>query len=189
MDFLGPRAIPALIAAASLHPLAAGAADCAALDGTYRYESAATAGASPRYLSDLTLGPERRKLFQMDARSSPGSLNPAQTLQRPKVIHLAATATVKHVGSGASLRFMDASGRQLAEMGIDATGRWTCKDARLERRSERTAGLGDVIRTERVEEALERNGAGDLVYRQAVMIVDPPGGKPVSSEARFPAVR
>ena len=170
-------------------PAPGAAADCASLDGTYRDESAAAKGEPPRHLSDLTTGPERRKLFQVEARPAPGGLAPTQPIQRPKVTHLAATVKLTHTRGGTSLRFLDAAGKPLADLGLNATGRWTCKDAHLERRSERAAGLGEVMRTERVEERLERNSAGDLVYRETLTVIKPPGGKPKVTEARFPAAR
>ena len=125
----------------------------------------------------------------MEARPAPGGLVPTQPIQRPKVTHLASTVKLTHARGGTSLRFLDATGKPLAELSINATGRWTCKDAHLERRAERTAGLGEVMRTERVEERLERNSAGDLVYRETLTVIAPPGGKPKVSEARFAAAR
>jgi hypothetical protein len=84
---------------------------------------------------------------------------------------------------------MDAAGKTLAETTINDTGRWACKGDRLERSKERTAGLGDAIRIEKVAETFSRNPAGDLVLRESVTIVDQPAAKPKVTEARFPAVR
>jgi hypothetical protein len=55
---------------------------------------------------------------------------------------------------------------------------------RLARSFEHLAGLGDAIRTERVEEALERDGAGNLVHRQSIKVAEGPGRSRVV-EARF----
>jgi hypothetical protein len=187
VDLLRTRAVPALIAALCA-PALAGAADCSALEGTYRFKSVGPG--ESRALSDLTFGREINKLYRVDAQGSdPGTLNPTQTMQRPKRTLLASTVAVIHSAGRVRLRFMDSAGATLVEMGIDAPARWTCNAGRLERSAERTEGLGNVIRTEKVGEVLERNEAGDLVYLETVTVVDPPGAKPVRRESRFPQVR
>ncbi len=186
MDLLRPRAIPALIGALAL-PCAA--ADCSSVQGTYRYKSAGPG--EPISLSVLTLSKERSKLFRVeDKGTQPGSLSGgAQQIRPPKTTPLAETATLTHSAKDTRLRFMDASGKALAEMTINDTGRWSCKGGHLERSRERTAGLGDAIRTEKVVETLGRNDAGDLVLKTTVTVVSPPGKPPKVVEARFPAVR
>jgi hypothetical protein len=185
VDFLRPRAVPALIAALAL-PCAA-AADCKALQGTYRFQ----ASGSQAKLSDLSLSRERAKLFRVDDKGTgPSSLSGGQPMQRRKVTPLAETAALTHTANDTRLKFMDAAGKPLAEMTINDTGRWACKGTRLERGKERTAGLADMIRTEKVVETLEKNAAGDLVYRETASVVGAPAGaKPKVTEARFPAVR
>jgi hypothetical protein len=185
MDLLRPRAIPALIAALAL-PCAA--ADCASVRGTYKYKSAGP-GESVS-LSVLTLSKERSKLFRVDDKgTAPGSMSGGTQIRPPKMTPLAETATLIHTAKDTRLRFMDATGKVLAEMTINDTGHWACKGTHLERSRERTAGLGDAIRTERVAETIERNGAGDLVLKTTVTVVSPPGPAPKVVEARFPAVR
>ena len=187
MDFLRPRAIPALIAALAL-PCGSAAADCASLQATYRYKSAGPG--EPVSLSVLTLSKERSKLFRVDEKgSAPGSIAGGTLIRPPKMTPLAETATLIHSAKDTRLRFMDASGKVLAEMTVNDTGRWACKGKHLERSRSRTAGLGDAIRTEKVVETLERNDAGDLVLKTAVTIVSPPGPAPKVVEARFPAAR
>ena len=184
MDFLGPRAIPALIALAALP---AAGADCSALDATYRFESAPGKGEEPRYLSDLTLGRDRNKLVKMEKpKVGPSFGGAAGPMDRPKVTQLAVSGAFTYAEAGSSFRFVDAAGATLATLGIDTPKHWSCKEARLVRSSERMSGLGNVIRTEKLDETLERNAAGDLVYRQSVTVIDPPGPKPTSSEVRFP---
>lgn len=186
MDLLRSRTVPALIAALCV-PAFAGAADCSALEGTYRFKSVGPG--ESRQLSDLTFGREINKLYRIDAQgSAPGTLNPTQTMRRPKTTLLASSVAVIHSAGRTRFRFMDSAGATLVEMGIDAPVRWTCNAGRLERSAERTAGLGNVIRTERVEEVLSRAAAGDLVYLETVTVVDPPGARPVRREARFPRV-
>jgi hypothetical protein len=182
MDFLRPRAVPALIAALAL-PCAA--ADCTSLQGTYRYHSAGPATGVK--LSDLSLSRERGKLVHVESKGS-GAAGGGM-IQRPKTTPLAQTATLSTSEKDTRLKFMDGSGKVLAEMTINDTGRWTCRDGKLERSKERTAGLADIVRTEKVVETLERNAAGDLVLRETVTIVKPGTGAPKVTEARFPAVR
>src|SRR5207253_4677878 len=135
--------------------LPAAAADCASLQGTYQYQSAGPG--EPVSLSLLTLSRERSKLFRVDEKGTgPSSLAAGEPMRRPKLTPLAQTAALTHTAKDTRLRFMDAAGKTLAEMTINDTGRWACKANRLERSKERTAGLGDVIRTEKVLETLER---------------------------------
>ena len=185
MDFLRPRAIPALIAALAL-PCAA--ADCTTLAGTYRFKSAGPA--MDAKLSDLSMSRERSKLYRVEEKGSgPGALSGGNLIQRPKTIPLAETVALTYTAKDTRLKFMDAAGKPLAEMTINDTGRWSCKGTRLERAKERTAGLADMIRTEKVLESLERNAQGDLVYREAVSVVGAKQAAPKVTEARFPAAR
>ena len=182
MDFLRTRAIPALIAALAL-PCAA-ADNCAPLQATYRYKSVGPG--EPISLSVLTLSKERSKLFRLEDKGTAPAAG--GLIRAPKSTPLAETATLIHSPKDTRLRFMDASGKVLAEMTINDTGRWACKAGRLERTRERTAGLGEAIRTEKVVETLERNDTGDLVLRTTVTVLKPPGPGPKPVEARFPAV-
>ena len=181
MDLLRPRAIPALIAALAL---LCAAADCTALQGTYRFKSAGPA--TKVKLSDLSMSRERSKLFHVESKGS--GAGSGGVIQRPKTTPLAETVALTTSSKDTRLKFMDAAGKPLAEITIHDTGRWTCKDGKLERSKERTAGLADIVRTEKVVETLERNAAGDLVYRESATVV---GAKnpPKITEARFPATR
>ncbi len=193
MDILRTRAIPALIAAFVAAPALA-AADCASLEGTYRFEAAkATApGEPPETLADFTTGKEREKLYHHEGPPPPATkshgLIPTEPIRRVKSTTLATHATLKRASTKTMLVFMDGKGATLTELGIDEVSRWSCKGERLERNSERMAGLGDSIRTERVDEVLERNPAGDLVHRTTVTTLEPKGIKPAIREAVFPAI-
>jgi hypothetical protein len=182
VDLLRSRAIPALIAALAL-PCAA--ADCTTLNGTYRYKSAGPA--TDVKLSDLSMSRERNKLFHVESKGS--GAGSGGLIRRPKTTPLAETVTLVHSAKDTRLKFMDAAGKPLAEMTINDTGRWSCKNGRLERSKERTAGLADIVRTEKVVETLERNAAGDLVLRETVTIIKPGTGTPKVTQARFPAAR
>ncbi len=184
MDLLRSRAIPALIAALAA---TASHADCEALNGTYRYEAVAPVEGRPRYLSDLTFGPERRKIIRTEAPAASGQgLSSTQTRSRPKVTHLATTATLAAVARGATLEFRDAQGKPLATMEIGEG--WSCNGAVLERDMERTSGLGDNIRTERVQEKLAKVGA-DLVYSETATSIEPARGKSRHVEVRHAAAK
>jgi hypothetical protein len=186
MDLVRPRAIPALIAALAL-PCAA--ADCASLQGKYQFQSQSSGSTPAIKLSDLSMSREGTKLYRVeDKGTGPGFLAGGQPMQRKKVTWLAETATLSHSPNDTRLKFMDAAGKPLAEMTINDTGRWSCKSNRLERTRERTAGLADMIRTEKVAETLERNAAGDLVLRESVTVAGVSGAQPKVNEAHFRAV-
>jgi hypothetical protein len=197
VDLIRSRAIPALIAALAAVPSAA--AECSSLEGTYRFESSSppVPGQPPFNLGEL--GMKMRpgdKIYEVEggatakAKAEPKSLNPSEPIRRLKSTLLASSATLKRTPSGTQLDIKDAKGIVLAaNANLDAYTRWHCKDNRLERSSERMAGLGDSIRTERVEEVLERNAAGDLVHRQTITVLEPKGVKPTTRESVFPAVR
>jgi hypothetical protein len=188
VDFIRTRAVPPLIAC--LIPIAAAAADCSSLNGTYRDEEASPVGAERHYLSDLTMERGRAKLFQVESRgTAPGGLSPTAPMQRPRISRLASSATLTYAPKKTRLRFLDARGAVLAELGIDSMDPWTCKDGRLVRNAQRASGLGDTVRTERIEETLERNAAGDLVHRQTRTVIDGAAGKPSVFEAHFPTAR
>ena len=179
MDLFRPRAIPALIAGLAIFTSHAA---CEALNGTYRYESTAPVEGLPRYLSDLTQGPERSKLMKQESAGKAQGFASAQPRSRPKVTHLATTGTLAAQPRGATIEFRDAQGKVLAKIGIGAG--WSCKGDQLERHDERTAGLGENVRTERIEERLAKAG-NELVYTETVTNVGPPGGKPKRTEIRY----
>ena len=170
-------------------PAADAADDCKALNGTYAYQSIAPREGMPEYLSNFTQGKDKGKLFQREAGKGPGSLAPSGPIARPKITHLATMVALTTGETGTRLRFIDAQGKDIVTLGIDSP-RWRCKGGRLERSAQRTSGLGDVLRTDKVEETFARDAAtGDLVYTETVTTVDPPGGKPKKSEARFKLAR
>jgi hypothetical protein len=171
--------------------LAHAADGCDALNGTYQYQSVAPRNGIPEYLSNFVQGVAKHKLMKTDHSGGPKGLGGGGTMARPKTTHLATTATLTHSPGGNKLKFLDAEGKALVEMEADFGGKWTCKGARLERRNDRAAGLGNVLRTERVEEVLSKDaGTGDLLYTETITVVEPPGkGAPTKSEARFKLAR
>jgi hypothetical protein len=153
-------------------PVFATAADCSKLDGTYRFKANGATGTEPAELSGLSTGPERRNLFKYEGPPPTGGLSSTQPRTRPKVTVLATSATLAYAPKNTRLKYMDATGKVLAKSRIDSPDPWTCKGERLVRSLERTGGLGNAIRTERVEEVLERDAAGNLVHRESTTIIE-----------------
>ena len=188
MDFFRAGAIPALIALAfSLPALGAG---CEALDGTYHFVSEPVAGMQPmtfNMLVNLKRG-EGEKVVRWDKASAPKSWTSTEPMARPKQTYLASKVKLEYTPAGGKVIFLDDSGTALTEAGLDSLGKWTCRGDHLERSSERMAGSGGEIRTEKLEQSLRRKGEV-LVLTDTVAVVDPPGGKPRTSEVRFRAAR
>jgi len=189
MDFLGPRAGPALAALL----LAAGSAHsaCTALDGSFKVESTEKPDGMPRSLTEFASDKERAKLFKREG-SAPmpnQGLGGSATRARPKVTALASTVQVKTSAEGAQLAFHDASGKVLSQAAIGGIpARWKCVSGRLERKYDTTGGLGDAIRTERTEQALFAAPDGDLHFTETISIVSKTPPPPRKVEVRFPRV-
>ena len=188
---MNPRSLRGLrafsvVSVLSFSPLAGAATGCEQLNGTYEYQSAAPRNGMPEYLSNFVQGGAKSKLFVRESGGAPKGLSGGGgVMSRPKVTHLASAATVTYKPTGTKMRFLDAEAKPIVEIGIDFPDKWTCKDGRLERRNDRTIGLGESIRTERVEETLSRSASGELVYSETVTS----GGAPKRSEARFRPAR
>jgi len=142
----------------------------------------------PEYLSSFVQGRDKAKLFVRESGGAPKGLSGGGVLSRPKVTHLASAVTVTYAARGTKMRFLDAHAKPIVEIGIDFPDKWTCKGTRLERRNERTSGLGEVLVTERVEETLSRDSSGELVYTETVTNIGK-AGTPRRSEARFRTAR
>jgi hypothetical protein len=166
-------------------PFAGAATGCEQLNGTYEYQSVATRNGQPEYLSNFVQGREKSKLFVREAGAAPKGLSGGGVLSRPRLTHLAHAVTVTYKPTGTKMRFLDAEAKPIVEIGIDFPDRWTCKGNHLERRNQRTVGLGESIHTQRVEETLSRGEAGELVYVETVTSA----GTPKRSEARFRTAR
>jgi len=191
MDLLGARAIPALIAALASGAAAAAGPGCAALDGSYRYEGVAGKGEA-RTLGEFASAAEARKLYPA---SPPGTRAPILKLTGNGVIRqaaaqkpLASRVSLAHDAGSTRLTYLDERGRTLVVSRLEASGEWRCEGTRLARTWERTAGLGDAIRTERVLETLERDAAGRLVHRESVTVIEG-GGRGRLEETRFEPAR
>lgn len=108
--------------------------------------------------------------------------------QGPARKPLASRVAFAYEAGAARLRYLDDAGRTIVEARLEASGPWRCEGTRLTRTWERTSGLGDDIRTERVVEALERDGAGRLVHRESVTVIEGKGRARVE-ETRFDPAR
>ena len=186
MDLLGPGAVPALILAAGLAPAIAAGADCKALEGRYRVIPMGASAADPAAaLNQIAEGPERSKLYRLEGGSKPSSLTQGGMMTRPKYALLAATGVLKYTPGATRIEFFDAAGKSIATTGIEKAAQWRCRSGRLERSYSVSAGLGDTVRTERVEETIERNAAGELVLRKLVTGMDLRGKEPARIEWRY----
>ncbi|MEO7741898.1 MAG: hypothetical protein ABIR98_03060 [Usitatibacter sp.] len=173
----------------SFTPAEAIAAGCEQLNGTYEYQSVAPRNGLPEYLSNFVQGRDKGKLFVRESGGAPKGLSGGGIISRPKVTHLASAVAVTYAAKGTKMRFLDAQAKPIVEIGIDLPDKWTCKGNRLERRNERTSGLGEVLRTERVEETLSRDASGELVYTETVAPIGKSPAAPRRSEARFRPAR
>jgi hypothetical protein len=139
-------------------------------------------------LNQIAEGPERSKLYRLEGGSKPSSLGASGMMTRPKYTLIAASGVLKYTPGRSRIEFFDADGKAIATAGIEKAAPWRCKNGHLERTYTVQAGLGDAIRTERVEEALERDAAGELVFRRLVTTMDPKGRAPTRSEWRYAPV-
>ncbi len=187
MDLLRPGAVPALILAAGIAPAVAVGADCKALEGRYRVVPVGVTSDPSAALNQIAEGPERSKLYRLEGGTKPSSLTSSGVMTRPKYTLIAATGVLKYTPGKTRIEFFDAEGKAIATVPIEKAAQWRCRNGRLERTYSVSAGLGDAVRTERVEEALERNAASELVFRKLVTTMDLRGKEPARSEWRYAA--
>jgi hypothetical protein len=178
---------------------AAGAAiagpGCAAIDGTYRYEGVAAGPGEAGTLGAFATPAVSGKLYAPSSAAAgrgPGKLSGNGVIDIPMSMRkrksLASRVTFAYDGGSTQLRYLDQAGKTLVETRLEASGEWHCDGTRLVRTWEHMSGLGDDIRTERVEETLERDGAGRLVHRESVTVVEGRGRARVE-ETRFDPAR
>jgi len=163
-------------------------ADCGKLDGTYRFRPLEQSSETTESLANLaTVGRDLPKLLHHEAQPRiEGGLSSSQIQARPKVTDIAVAGTLAYAPGAAKWRFVDAAGKPLATLPLDASRPWTCSGDRLTRSYQRIGGLGDNIRTDRIDEALERDAAGALVHRETITTIE--GGKGTRvRESHYPA--
>jgi hypothetical protein len=163
-------------------------ADCTKLDGIYRFRSVESGNDAGGSLGNLAGGAARSKLYKTEAVPGPTGLTSSQPIARPKVTDIAVAARLAYAPGAVQWHFMDAAGHPLATLPLDSSHPWTCSGDRLTRSFQRIGGLGDNIRTDRIEEVLERSAAGELVHRETITTIE--GGKGTKvREAHFPAAK
>jgi len=184
VDFLRARAIPALalLAAAGI----AHAADCKALHGVYQDDSVEKIDGTPRSLSSFAAIKDGSKLYRREASSGPAPSfgGSGQVMQRPKVTKLVSTVEFKY-GPELKLKFLDASGNLLVESQSTTPRRWNCVEGRLERKFQMATGLGDIMRTEEVEQVFKGSAGGDLTLVESRKTIEGPKAPSQSREVHF----
>jgi hypothetical protein len=165
-------------------------ADCTKLDGTYRFRAAESASETTESLANLAaVGRDLPKLVRLEwPRVQGDALSSSEVRGRPKVTDIAMAATLTYAPGAAKFRFVDAAGAPLATLPLDTSRPWTCSGDRLTRSFQRIGGLGDNIRTDRIEEVLERNAAGTLVHRETITTIEGGHGTKVR-EAHYPTAK
>jgi hypothetical protein len=188
VDFLRTRAIPALALAA--FTVAAHAADCKSVQGIYADDSVEKIDGSPRSLSSFAAQKDRSKLTHQEPVSGPKPSfgSSGQVMQRPKVTKLVSTVDLRY-GPELKLRFLDESGKLLVESQSLTPRRWQCVNDRLERKFQMATGLGDIMRTEEVQQVLMAPPDGDLVLIESRKVIEGPKGPEQSHEVHFKRVK
>jgi hypothetical protein len=176
------------IIAAALACAASGVhADCTKLDGAYRFRAVEQTSEGTDSLASLAAtGRDLPKIIRSEAiLPVPDSTG---VRRRPKTTDIAVAATLTYAPGAAKFHFVDAAGKPLVTLPLDSSRPWTCSDDRLTRSYQRIGGLGDNIRTDRIEEVLERDGAGALVHRETITTIE--GGKGTKvRESHYPAAK
>jgi hypothetical protein len=194
VDFVGAGAIPPVRARSASIALACTAAfgahaDCTKLDGTYRFRPTEQGSESTESLANLAaVGRDAAKLIRYEAipHVQGNPLTSPAARGRPKIADIAVAGTLSYAPGAVRWRFVDAAGKPLATLPLEASRPWTCSGDRLTRTFQRIAGLGDNIRTDRIEEVLERGSAGTLVHRETITVIE--GGKGTRvRESHYPA--
>jgi hypothetical protein len=188
MDFLRSRAVPAL---ALLVAAGFARADCSAIHGVYADDSVEKIDGAPRSLSSFAASKDRPKLVHQEPASGPKPTfggSSGQVMQRPKVTKLVASVDVRY-GPELRLRFLDADGKLLVESHSTTPRRWQCVSGRLERRYQMATGLGEVVRTEEVEQVLMGAKDGDLTLVESRKVIEGPKAAPQSREVHFKRVK
>jgi hypothetical protein len=184
LDFHRPRAGPSLgilILAASF----AARADCGGVNGTYADESVEKPNGSPMTLSSFATHQARAKIVRQEATGSQPSFGGSgQVMQRPKIVKLTDRATVMFRDE-LKFRYLDPSGKPLAESVSTTPRPWRCVSGRLERKFEMASGLGDVVRTEQIEQVFMAAPSGDLIFVETAAVVSGPKAPPRKTEASF----
>jgi hypothetical protein len=162
------------------------AADCGSIKGIYLDDSVEKFDGSPRSLSSFAATKDRSKLVRQEAAKGPAPTfgGSGQVIQRPKVTKLVSTVDVRYA-SELKFRFLDAEGKLLVESESITPRRWQCVSGRLERKFQMATGLGDIMRTEEVQQVLMAPPDGDLTLIESRKVIEGPKAPEQSREAHF----
>lgn len=184
MDFFRARAIQALGVFVTCGAIAA-QADCSAINGTYEDESIDKHDGIAQSLTSFASPKDRARLVRQERTGTkPTFGSGGAVMQRPKTVKLVSRVGITY-GAELTLRYLDASGKLLAETSSVTPRKWNCVSDRLERKFQTMSGLGNVMRTEQVEQVLMAAPGGDLAFIETTTVVEGPKTAPKRSEARF----
>lgn len=184
MDILGPRAIQALALWAACGTIAAHAG-CGSINGAYADDSVEKLDGVPRTLSSFASPRERARLVhQEQSGPKPTFGGTGQVMQRPKTVKLVARVEVAFAAE-LKLRYLDESGKLLAETMSTTPRKWNCIGGRLERKFQTASGLGEVMRTEEIVQVLSAEPGGDLALIETSRFVDGTKAAPKETQVHF----
>ena len=188
MDFLRPRAIQALAVVVTCGAIAAHA-NCSAVDGMYDDESIDKLDGIAQSLTSFASPKDRSRLVRQEqAGPKPTFGGSGGVMQRPKTVKLASRVAITY-GTELKLRYLDASGKLLVETSSVTPRKWNCVSGRLERKFQTMSGLGNVMRTEEVEQVLMAAPGGELTFIETTTVVEGPKSAPKRAEVRFRRVK
>jgi len=169
---------------------AACAEDCKAIHGVYQDDSVEKIDGSPRSLSSFADIKDRSKLTRQEAAKGPAPTfgGSGQVMQRPKVTKLVSTVDVRY-GGELTFRYLDESGKLLVESRSITPRRWQCVGGHLERKFQMASGLGDVMRTEEVQQSFSAAPGGDLTLKESRKVIEGPKAEPQAREVHFKRVK
>jgi hypothetical protein len=178
VDFLRPRAVPALAFAVACGAAAA-ADDCSAIAGTF--SNADTSKPPARYLDGMVSDGLKKDPRIMKLEQSAPNV-------RPKITRFASTVAVQGKPEGLAMQFRDPKGVALADHIANWPHPWVCKGGSYEWSEQIEAGLGDKFVQIEERQVLMSGPAGDLLL---VIERNDPRDKPPQSrkEYRFKAVK
>jgi hypothetical protein len=172
VDFLRPRAVPALAFAVACGAAAA-ADDCSAIAGTYRNaDSGKPSARHLDYLASVGLQPDPRIT----------KVERTHVTVRPKITHFAETVTLEARPEGLGMQFRDAKGVALADHIANWPHPWVCKGGSYEWSEQIEAGLGDKFVQIEERQVLMPGPAGDLLL---VIERNDPRDKPPQSRKEY----
>ena len=159
------------------------------MKGIYSDDSLEKFDGVPKTLSSFASPRERNKLVRQEAGGAKPSFGGSgQVIQRPKIVKLVSAVEVFYRDE-LKLVFIDSAGKALAQSDILTPRRWRCVSGRLERKFQMASGVGDVIRTDEIEQVLMAAPGGDLTLIETITVVGDAKAAPKRTEAHFSRVK